>query len=179
MNTAHPRNTHRRWLVAGGAAALAAGVGFGAWRAGGGGGDDPFAAFWAESFEAPDGSRLLMADFKARPLVLNFWATWCPPCVREMPVLDRFQRDYAAKGWRVLGLAADNADPVREFLARQPVSFPIALAGFAGVEWSRRLGNVSGGLPFTLVFGRGARLAHRHIGETRREQLVAWAEGIS
>jgi thiol-disulfide isomerase/thioredoxin len=136
-------------------------------------------AFWPLEFDTPDGQRVAMASLRGKPLVLNFWATWCPPCVREMPALDRFAREHGDKGWQVLGLAADSAAPVRKFLAVTPVGFPIVLAGFEGIELSRRLGNASGGLPFTVIFGRDGRLLHRHIGETRYEQLADWAKGFS
>jgi thiol-disulfide isomerase/thioredoxin len=173
--------TQRRTLITVGAAAAAATLGVGAYllqrRA------DPAdaasAEFWSLDFETPGPERLAMASLRGRPLVLNFWATWCPPCVREMPALDRFYRDHNAKGWQVLGLAADNAAAVREFLAKAPVIFPIALAGFAGIELSRRLGNLSGGLPFTVVYGRDGQVLQRHIGETQYEQLAAWARGFS
>ena len=160
------------------AAAAAAGVGAFLWqrrtRA-----DVALDALWSLEFDTPDQTRLRMASLRGRPLVLNFWATWCPPCVREMPALDRFYRDHRAQGWQVLGLAADNAAAVRDFIVRTPVAFPLALAGFEGVDLSRQLGNVSGGLPFTLVFGRDSQLLHRHIGETRYEQLTAWAKATS
>ncbi len=136
-------------------------------------------AFWPLEFDTPDGQRLAMSSLRGKPLVLNFWATWCPPCVREMPALDRFHREHRDKGWQVLGLAADSRDPVRKFLGATPVGFPIALAGFEGVELSRTLGNPTGGLPFTVVFGRNGGLLHRHVGETRYEQLAAWAQGLS
>ena len=82
-----------------------------------------------------------MATLRGQPLVLNFWATWCPPCVKEMPEIDRFQREFAARGWQVLGLAVDRPQPVREFLARTPVGYTIAMAGLEGTELSRQLGN--------------------------------------
>jgi thiol-disulfide isomerase/thioredoxin len=172
----------RGWFLAAGVAtaAAAAGVGWALWRqraAASAPGVE--AELWASSFDTPDGQqRLALAPLRGQPLVLNFWATWCPPCVREMPALDRFARDFAAKGWRVVGLAADAAEPVRSFLARAPVSYAIGLTGFAGIELSRRLGNTSGGLPFTLIFGRDGRLLRRHMGETSYEQLAAWAKGI-
>jgi len=139
----------------------------------------PEAQLWSSSFDTPDSKRLAMADHRGHPLVLNFWATWCPPCVREMPTLDRFHRAYLARGWRVIGLAADDLGPVREFLARTPVSFPIGLAGYEGVELSRRLGNLGGGLPFTLLFGRNGGVVQRHVGESAYDQLAGWALAMS
>ena len=130
---------------------------------------------WTLHFATPEGGSLALADFRGRPLVLNFWATWCAPCVREMPTLDRFRRQYAARGWQVVGLAIDRADAVKEFLARTPVGFPVALAGLDGAELARQLGNDRGGLPFTAVFDASGRQVERHLGETHFEQLQGWA----
>jgi thiol-disulfide isomerase/thioredoxin len=173
--------TPRRTLITAGAAATAATLGVGAylWQRRADPADAASAELWALDFDTPGPQRLAMASLRGKPLVLNFWATWCPPCVREMPALDRFHREHSAKGWQVLGLAADNAEAVRKFLADAPVGFPIALAGFAGIELSRRLGNPSGGLPFTVVYGGDGEVLHRHVGETQYEQLAAWARGLS
>ncbi len=170
----------RGWALAAGVAAVAtaAGIGGSIWRLRGAS-TSAEDELWTSSFEAPDGTRLAMAALRGQPLVLNFWATWCPPCVREMPALDRFARDFSARGWRVVGLAADKAEPVREFLARAPVSYAVGIADFAAIELSRRLGNNAGGLPFTLVFGRDGGLLQRHIGETSYDQLSAWAKQAS
>jgi len=161
----------RTWTMAG-VATLAAGAGVG-WALRG----EPGApeGLWGLRFETPVGGELRMADFLGRPLVLNFWATWCPPCVREMPTLDRFHRGQPAGGWQVLGLAVDNRAAVREFLRRTPVAFPIGLAGFGGTELSRQLGNTSGALPFTVVFDADGRAKHRKHGETSAAELEAWA----
>jgi thiol-disulfide isomerase/thioredoxin len=176
--------TRRRALITAGVAtaAVAAGVGGHVLQRRSAAADAADAAsteVWSLDFETPGPDRLAMASLRGKPLVLNFWATWCPPCVREMPALDRFAREHGARGWQVVGLAADNATAVRKFLAVTPVGFPIALAGFEGIELSRRLGNVSGGLPFTVVYGRDGQARHRHIGETRYEQLADWAKGFS
>jgi len=169
----------RGWTLAAGVAAVAtaAGIGGSIWRLRGAS-TSAEDELWTSSFEAPDGTRLAMAALRGQPLVLNFWATWCPPCVREMPALDRFARDFAARGWRVVGLAADKPEPVREFLARTPVSYAVGIADFAAIELSRRLGNLAGGLPFTLLFDRDGTLLQRRIGETSYEQLNAWAKGV-
>lgn len=176
-------NPRRRSLWIGGAAAVAAGLGFALWRErqtaigdaidadqGAGLGD-----FWDLRFAIPGGGELALAKLRGRPLLLNFWATWCPPCIREMPELDRFARQFSPNGWQVLGLAADQEKPVRDFLERNPVSYPIALAGFEGITLSRRLGNAAGALPFTVAFDARGKLTHRHLGETSFELLASWA----
>jgi thiol-disulfide isomerase/thioredoxin len=119
-----------------------------------------------------------MADLRGKPILLNFWATWCPPCIKEMPALDRFQQRYAAQGWQVVGLAVDGPTPVREYLQRLPVSFAIGLAGLDGADMSRRLGNTSGALPFSAVFNRDGRLIRRKLGQSTDAELDEWAKLI-
>jgi thiol-disulfide isomerase/thioredoxin len=131
---------------------------------------------WAMRFPQPSGGELVMASLRGRPLLLNFWATWCPPCVKEMPEIDRFQRDHP--GVRALGLAVDNAPPVQAFLAKTPVSYAIALAGFGGSQLSRDLGNTAGALPFTVLFAADGRVAQRKLGETTYAELAVWAKAL-
>ncbi len=133
-------------------------------------------ALWSQSFVRTDGTSLSMSTFLAKPLLLNFWATWCPPCIAELPLLDDFFEKNKANGWQVLGLAVDQPDSVRTFLQRSPVSFPTALAGFPGIELSRSLGNISGGLPFTVVLDGSGRAIHRKIGRVTERDLRAWLD---
>jgi peroxiredoxin len=166
----------RRHLWWAALAAGAAGVGVGAWRWRTQAPlDGAEAAFWASEWQGLDGQPLSMARFRDQPLLLNFWATWCPPCVEELPMLNRFYAEQRARGWQVLGLAVDQPSAVQRFLQRMPLDFPLALAGLGGTELSRQLGNPSGGLPFTVVFGRDGRVAHRKLGQVKPEDLVAWA----
>ena len=133
---------------------------------------------WRLRFEKPGGGELALATLRGRPLVLNFWATWCPPCVEEMPLLDRFQQEHRAAGWQVLGLAVDTAPPVREFLARHPVSFAIGLAGMPGVTLSRSLGNSGGALPFSVIFDSQGGAIERKLGALKWDELSAWSSRI-
>lgn len=135
------------------------------------------ADFWTQTFDTPDGKTLKLSDHKGHPILLNFWASWCPPCVKEMPDIDRFHRDMKAQGWHVIGLAVDGPTPVREFLAKVPVGFDIGLAGFGGTELSQALGNTAGGLPFTVLIGADGRIVHRKVGGTTYADLKAWAAG--
>ncbi len=167
----------RRRIVLGAAAAIAgaAGVGFAWWRY------QPHAMdvgaegqFWTQQFDTLDQKPLAMGAFKGRPLVLNFWATWCPPCVEELPLLDAFYGQNSAKGWNVIGLAVDQADAVRTFLRKVPLQFPVALAGLGGTSLSKSLGNLTGALPFTVVFDANGVVAHRKMGLVTTDDLAKW-----
>ena len=139
-------------------------------------GDDPTPAdLWSLRLDRPEGGTLDLATLRGKPLVLNFWATWCPPCLREMPALDRFHQTWGPKGWQVVGLAIDGPTPVRGFLAKTPVRFPIGLAGLDGTELVRTLGNPGGGLPFTVVIDAAGRVRQRKLGETSFDELAGWA----
>ncbi len=133
---------------------------------------------WSLGFDRPEGGRIELASLKGKPLVINFWATWCPPCVREMPLLDAWARQHAGHGLTVLGLAVDSPSPVREYLQKTPVSFPIGLTGFAGTELARQLGNEQGGLPFTVVFDAAGTAIVRKLGETKAADLADWARAL-
>jgi len=166
----------RGWIVGGAAAAAAAaGVGGYFWRSGAARTYEPL---WSMRFPTPDGGELVMADKRGRPLLLNFWATWCAPCIKEMPELDRFARDFAGRGWQVVGLAIDGPTPVREFLRQRPVGFPVGLAGFEGTDLARELGNAQGALPFTAAFDSRGRLVQQKLGQTSYDELVGWANGV-
>jgi thiol-disulfide isomerase/thioredoxin len=166
----------RRGLLLGGvaAASLAGGAFWAAQRRDAGA--EEAAALWSSTFEQPGGGTLSMAALRGRPLVVNFWATWCPPCVKEMPQLDRFHKQYSSRGWQVVGLAIDNAKAVEEFLRKTPVGFPIGLGGLHGTQLARALGNVHGALPFTAVFAANGRKMHAKMGETSFEELAGWAD---
>jgi thiol-disulfide isomerase/thioredoxin len=163
-------------------AAAAAGAGWAWWQQRGQDAPPLSAAeqsLWSQRFDQPDGGELAMAPMRGSPLVLNFWATWCAPCVKEMPLLDAFHRQNQAKGWQVVGLAIDGPTPVREFLAKVPVAFPIGLAGFTGVDLARSLGNERGGLPFSVIFDRRGVAVFRKLGTIEQEELAHWAGQLS
>jgi thiol-disulfide isomerase/thioredoxin len=183
METPSPLNStdqpkHRRAILLS-IAGVAAGVGAGLswWNqqpAVATAGFSPVDGFWDLEWDTPDGAKLSVRSFQGKPILLNFWATWCPPCVEELPLLDAFYRENRSKGWQVLGLAIDKAGAVRNFLEKMPLSFPIAMAGLGGVDLGRNLGNVTGGLPFSVAITKNGEIAQRKMGRLGVADLEAW-----
>jgi thiol-disulfide isomerase/thioredoxin len=123
-------------------------------------------------WDTPQSDKLSMQSLRGRPLLLNFWATWCAPCVEELPLLNDFHRQNKGNGWQVLGLAVDKLAPVQSFLRKMPLDFPVGMAGLAGVELGRGLGNVAGGLPFSVVFGANGAVLYRKLGRLHPADLA-------
>lgn len=170
-------NITRRHTMYAGVAALAALAGAGvAWRrhAAPAVSTDALTTLWSSEFDTPQGDVLRLADFRGKPLVLNFWATWCPPCVEEMPLLDVFFRQNAGNGWQVVGLAIDQPSQVKRFLGQFPVDYPIALGGMNGSELGRQLGNLQGGLPFTVVFDATGNVKLQKLGKLSADDIKSW-----
>lgn len=171
-------NINRRtaWML--GVAAMAGSMGAAvAWRGHAAGEvlTEAEAGFWASHFADPSGGAIDLNQKRGRFMLVNFWATWCPPCVEELPLINAFFKTHAPQGWQVLGLAVDQLDPVRNFLKKLPLDFPVGMAGFAGTELSRTLGNTSGGLPHTVVFGPSGKVVDQKIGKLSPADLDRWA----
>jgi thiol-disulfide isomerase/thioredoxin len=173
----------RRSLLYGGAAAVAglAGAGVAWWRADSQSKDaladrEAAESFWRLSFETPDGQTLAMSRFRGQKVLVNFWATWCPPCIEELPLLDSFHQQHKADNWLVLGLAVDQPSAVRAWLAARPLHFPVGMAGLGGTALSKTLGNEAGSLPFSVAFGASGNIVQRKVGKVSQEELALWAQ---
>lgn len=131
--------------------------------------------FWQMGWDDPRGQRLQLHSFKGHPLLINFWATWCAPCIEELPLINTFYLQNKEKGWRVLGLAIDRPVAVMAFLKKYPVDFSIGLAGLSGSELGKNLGNVSEALPFSVVISSDGSILQRKLGRLKAEELTAWS----
>jgi thiol-disulfide isomerase/thioredoxin len=134
------------------------------------------AQFWGLTLDTPQGQRLDLGSLRGRPLLINFWATWCPPCVEELPLLNAFYRQNSAKGWQIVGIAVDRLAPVQAFLQRLPLDFPVVLSGMDGLNLSKQFGNQVGGLPFTVLVGADGVILNRKIGKLSEADLAQWRE---
>lgn len=130
------------------------------------------ADIYQHSFTDLNGTDTPFSAWLGKPVVLNFWATWCPPCVKEMPDLDALHKKHT--GVSFIGLAIDTSANVRKFLAKVPVSYPLLVAGHGGIDLMRSLGNSRGGLPFTVVFDAGGVPLGQILGVVHPEELDAF-----
>jgi len=137
---------------------------------------DALDALWQQTLDTPEGGTLKLAALKGKPLLVNFWATWCPPCVEELPLLNGFYQENKANGWQIVGIAVDQRDPVVRFLARMPLQFPVVLSGMSGIELGKSLGNLGGGLPFSVVVTSDGAIASRKMGRVTPDDLKTWAQ---
>lgn len=179
-NGSHVAGRRKLMLGLAGLVAAAAGAGAAWWRThtegGATGADQPPAGFWDLQWDTPQGGKVQMQSFRGKPLLINFWATWCPPCIEELPLINDFFQKNSANGTQVLGLAIDRPDAVQGFLQKIPLKFPVGLAGANGSELAGQLGNPSGALPYSLLIGADGSILQRRLGKLSHSDLDAWAQ---
>jgi thiol-disulfide isomerase/thioredoxin len=166
------------WLLAGVAAlALAMGLGVATWLRQPGP-SEPGAAEALLTTPLPDlqNRPQTLARYRGKILVVNFWATWCPPCRAEIPHFIEAQQKYGANGLQFVGIALDDPGQVADFVQEFSVNYPVLIGGVNESETLRQLGNPGGGLPYTLVYDRQGNLQEKILGgldPARLERLVA------
>jgi peroxiredoxin len=167
------------FVLSAGAAAAALGLGVSWWRS------EPadvtadaVGELFAATFADADGVPRPLAQWRGKPLVVNFWATWCPPCVEEMPDLQAIRDEYSGRGVEIIGIGIDSAAKIAAFRSKHQLTLPLLVAGVGGSDLYRLLGNSAGVLPFTVLIDSSERLRERHVGQVRRQQLRAWLDRL-
>ncbi|HYD95629.1 MAG TPA: TlpA disulfide reductase family protein [Noviherbaspirillum sp.] len=117
------------------------------------------------------GQQQQLGQWKGKTLIVNFWATWCAPCVEEMPELSALQQELDASGVRILGIGIDSPSNIAEFARKYKISYPLYIGGLNGTELSRELGNRGGGLPFTVLVGRDGQVKKTYLGRLKMDEL--------
>ncbi|WP_084824666.1 TlpA family protein disulfide reductase [Lampropedia cohaerens] len=171
---ASPPVKRRTWLAAALAAGVAAAAG-GAWhlRRQTAPSDAVDDRLWNIALPQLDGQTMAMRQWLGHPIIVNFWATWCAPCVQELPLLNAFHQ--AQPQWRVVGVAVDTPENVARFVKRFSLQFPVGIAGAQGVQLAQSLGS-TGGLPFTLMSDASGRIRATKSGQIHAQDLDSWLQ---
>lgn len=125
-------------------------------------------------FALPDlyGKQRAIKEWQGKVLIINFWATWCPPCLKEMPEFVKLQNEYGSKGLQFIGIAIDEVEPVKEFINNKLINYPILQGEDQGTKIAHDLGNIVNTVPFTVIVDKKGNVVKSHMGELERETLL-------
>lgn len=155
------------------ACAVAGAAGFGAWHWWQG--RDVAETARAElSFRDLDGRVHALSEWRGKLLLLNFWATWCTPCLKEIPLLVETQREHGPHGLQIVGVAMDEAEPVRAFARRLQMNYPIMVGQAEIPDAMDELGDELGAFPFSVLVAPDGRILDRRSGDLSPEEIAEW-----
>ncbi len=127
----------------------------------------------APEFSLPDitGAMRNSHEWDGKVVILNFWATWCPPCRSETPMFVDMQEQYSATGLQFVGVAIDDTEKVQNFMDTYGVNYPMLIGENAAIEISKNYGNRYGALPYTVIIDRSGKIQFVQRGEMTREMI--------
>jgi thiol-disulfide isomerase/thioredoxin len=128
-------------------------------------------ALFAQSLNDLSGKPQALGQWKGKTLLVNFWASWCAPCVQEMPELSALAAKDGGKHFNVIGIGIDSPANLVEFTSKTKVAYPLYVGGLSGTDLSRELGNANGGLPFTVLIGADGKVRKTYLGRLKFDQL--------
>ena len=126
---------------------------------------------FAQTMADASGTMQPLAQWQGKPMVVNFWATWCGPCVQEMPELSALQAELAPRKVQIVGIGIDSPTNIREFAAKYKISYPLYVAGMGGTELARQFGNQAGSLPYTVLIAADGKVAKVYLGKLKMDEL--------
>lgn len=100
------------------------------------------------------GQQRNVSEWKGKVLVINFWATWCPPCLEEIPHFIKLQEQYGHQGLQLVGIALESVDEVLGFASEQGINYPLLVGEQEVIKLAGKFGNRNGGLPYTVILDR-------------------------
>ena len=133
--------------------------------------DSPVRVLFEQPFKNAKDQVVDLNAYRNHVLVVNFWATWCAPCIKEMPELSAMQNEFTGRPVQFLGLAIDSKEKVSAFEKRLSVDYPLLVLGASGIELARQFGNQQGALPFTVVLDQNNQIVERTVGIVQMDQL--------
>ncbi len=125
------------------------------------------------AFPDLEGKPHKLIEWKGKVLIVNFWATWCPPCLQEMPEFVKLQHELGPKGLQFIGILTDDeVDAARDFLKSKPLNYPVLDGTIDGRQLTQKLGDTAGVLPISVVFDPNGKRVHTEIGVFTRDEVL-------
>lgn len=131
------------------------------------------ATLFKAGFKDLAGIRQPLSQWRGKVLVVNFWATWCPPCRKEIPEFIKLQSKYGAQGLQFVGIAIDETAKVQAFSDQMGMNYPVLVGDLDAVALSQATGNRLGGLPYTLILDRSGKIVGTELGGLSTAKLEA------
>ena len=131
------------------------------------------ANLYSQSLNDLAGKPQSLAQWKGKPLLVNFWASWCAPCVQEMPELSALAAQDGGKRFHVIGIGIDSPTNLVQFTQKTKVAYPLYVGGMGATDLARGLGNANGGLPYTVLIGADGKVIKTYLGRLKFDQLKA------
>jgi len=125
----------------------------------------------SQSMTDTSGQMQHLAKWKNKALVINFWATWCAPCVQEMPALSSLQSEIAGADIQIIGIGIDSASNIAKFAEKYKIAYPLYTAGMNATGLTHDFGDKEGGLPFTVLIGRNGQVKKIYLGRLKMDEL--------
>jgi len=124
-------------------------------------------------FSLPDlaGTSHSISEWQGKILIINFWATWCPPCLKEIPEFIELQSEYAQQNVQFIGIAIDDAQLVDDYLSFTDINYPILIASSEDRQLSQKLGNSINAIPFTIIVNQQSQIIFAHPGELSKQRI--------
>ena len=136
-------------------------------------------SFSSEYMLRPNDEKPSKIIFGKEMTIINFWATWCAPCIEEMPMLSNFHETNKKAGISVVGVAIDNKTNVTKFLEENEISHEIFIAGAKGTNMMEETGlNPKNILPFTLLVGKRLEVIEKKVGKITKDELLYWVDSV-
>jgi thiol-disulfide isomerase/thioredoxin len=125
------------------------------------------------------GQARAISEWDGSALIINFWATWCPPCRREIPLLNALHARHLADGFQVIGVAVDFREDVLNYMQDTPIDYPVLIGEQDGLDAARAFGMETMGFPFTVFTDKRGRIVTIHVGELHEPEAAAILSAVA
>lgn len=124
------------------------------------------------NFSGLDGTPVRINTWQGKVVLVNFWATWCVPCMEEIPLLAQMQKEYGGRGLQVVGIALDSSEKVQQYVPKSPINYVVGITGMDALVLVQKLGDDAAALPYSVILDRSGKVVQRKLGAFHHDELI-------